>query len=209
MHWARDRGAQCGLSATGRHVLLLLATYADDAGECYPGVATLADGIGRDPRRVHAAIKELRDAGLIDRRRRGPGRSALTRLLADLTPASDQDATPASNQDLTPASPKTRRERHPRPDTSVTQNYQGNGQGERTPLPPVGESRFPDRPNGNRRRDRDRWEAVVAAFAAECVPGVHLGHVKHAATMLERRGVEPTSEAIRSYLAEHQVGVVS
>jgi len=84
--WALLRAARAAavhheLPPTEAHVLLILATYANSAGEAFPGLDTLA----RDARRVRsvvaAAVAELGRRGLVERKRRGPSQPALTRLL--------------------------------------------------------------------------------------------------------------------------------
>lgn len=72
--WAvRDRSLAMG---PARHVLLVLATYADKSGgNVYPSTQTIADGAGLARSTVQAALRELELANEIERvGRRGVGR---------------------------------------------------------------------------------------------------------------------------------------
>jgi len=104
IRWARERAAELELSPAQAHVLLILASYADHrSGECNPGVRRVAKQARRRERQVQDALAALVGRGLIERRRRGPGATALTRLLApwvDRRPAADQDLRSAADQDL-------------------------------------------------------------------------------------------------------------
>jgi hypothetical protein len=79
--WAREAAVALDLEPREAHVLLLLASHANEAGECWPGQRLLAAEAGRSTGVTGLALKELRDRGLIERLRRGPGRTAITRLL--------------------------------------------------------------------------------------------------------------------------------
>jgi hypothetical protein len=56
------------LVPSARLVLLSLADHADDAGECWPSQATIADRTGLSVRAVRKYLAELEDKGLIVRR---------------------------------------------------------------------------------------------------------------------------------------------
>lgn len=70
INWARAvEGVQ--LTASARHVLLLLATYADAKTRlCSPGVARLSRETGLARSTVQASLTQLEEAGLIIRQRR-------------------------------------------------------------------------------------------------------------------------------------------
>lgn len=57
-----------------RHVLLILASYADDNGFCYPSRQTLANKTGRTTRSITTQLNALVEAGILSRsaRRFGP-----------------------------------------------------------------------------------------------------------------------------------------
>ena len=96
--------------ATANHVLRVLASYADEAGECYPSLRTLADQTQLNKATVCRALDRLEAAGLI-RRMRGDRLNA-THYLIDLSPSAtdtlshtatmvvaQSDATVAHNND--------------------------------------------------------------------------------------------------------------
>lgn len=81
LEWVRRVVREHLLDPATAHVLLALAGYADDRGECWPGLAQLATDSGRSERQIAAALAELVQLGLIERHDRGRGRTTLTRLL--------------------------------------------------------------------------------------------------------------------------------
>jgi hypothetical protein len=64
---------------------------------------------------------------------------------------------------------------------------------EETPLPPK-------RGSSRRVRDREKYDAQIAAFAAEHFPGVDVGLVRHGLVELDARGIEATPEALRPWV---------
>lgn len=58
-------------TAGERLVLLALANYADERGECYPSVKRVARDCNMSPRGVQYAIDKLVQAGLVERARQG------------------------------------------------------------------------------------------------------------------------------------------
>jgi hypothetical protein len=58
------------VDGSAKLVLLYLVERADRAGECWPGVATIAEATGLDYRTVRRALAGLDVSGLITRRRR-------------------------------------------------------------------------------------------------------------------------------------------
>ena len=52
---------------------MVLGTYANGSGQCYPSVSTLAQRLGVTERTISTAIGELEQSGILTRRRRGNG----------------------------------------------------------------------------------------------------------------------------------------
>lgn len=68
----RERSALEGLKPAEQHIALMLATYADPAGDgIYPSIATLCQATGRGKSVVNAALRALRDSGWIEQVQRG------------------------------------------------------------------------------------------------------------------------------------------
>lgn len=107
------------------HLLLLLATYADQDARAFPGIKLLAEDTGltvktrkkggresHECSQVTAALTALQELGLIWRRQAGRGRKATTELLflppedagGNLAPrtAGGQDSCPPENRGLAP-----------------------------------------------------------------------------------------------------------
>ena len=81
-------------------VLAVLAGHADEAGECFPSLETIAGIVGVSDRTVRTAVRVLEAAGLVEtiRRRRD---TTIYRIL-DRKPTSDQesqDRKPTSDQE--------------------------------------------------------------------------------------------------------------
>ena len=108
--WARETAVERELTPIQAHVLIVLASYADAAGGCHPALPTIASAVRRGERETSRALTDLQRHGLIDRRGRGPGRTRLTRLLADSRLIATQ-----AQVDSRPAAPKTRGGPHPEP----------------------------------------------------------------------------------------------
>jgi hypothetical protein len=53
---------------------------------------------------------------------------------------------------------------------------------------------------GGRKRDRDRFDEQLTAFAAEHFPGVAVGLVGHGLSELRSRNIEPTPDALRPWI---------
>jgi hypothetical protein len=143
MRWARAQTAEHGLTPTEAHVLLVAATYADLAtAECRASVDTIAADVGRGKSAAERALRKLASEGLIVRRRRGPGKPAITRLNlpTDPSPATDLDAPPATDQAPVDPSPVTDQDpssataktRHPRRTNNQKDNQNNR---ERSPKP--------------------------------------------------------------------------
>jgi hypothetical protein len=70
----RDRSIAEGLSSSGQHIALVLATYADGEGRnIRPTAETVASVSGRSRAAVFAALRELRESGWIRQVSRGAG----------------------------------------------------------------------------------------------------------------------------------------
>jgi hypothetical protein len=67
------RGHALGLSPWAKLLYVALCSYADPAGACYPGYATLRADVGCGLNQLTRAMRELEAAGLVTRRRRGQG----------------------------------------------------------------------------------------------------------------------------------------
>src|SRR3954447_12147413 len=65
--WAREVVRGTNLSPSARHVLLLLTSYADDRGECWPSMEReLCPSTGLSARTIRRAVAELKTAGALD-----------------------------------------------------------------------------------------------------------------------------------------------
>ena len=53
MRWAREREIH---PPAARHLLLLLSTYTDEHGVCWPGMVKLSKQMGLSPRRIPQAV---------------------------------------------------------------------------------------------------------------------------------------------------------
>ena len=59
-----------------RHVLLVLANYADEMGKCWPSQKHLSAATGHSERRIRDALSKLETEGYISRRSRRDGEQA-------------------------------------------------------------------------------------------------------------------------------------
>ena len=66
-----------GLTPSARHILLLLATYADRQGRAWPSVGTLAEQSGMHRTSVQRALRVLEEAGHIEPEKNSRGRSRM------------------------------------------------------------------------------------------------------------------------------------
>jgi len=105
-------------SPTGKVLLMCLANYADENGECWPSQATISAEAELGERAARDWLKTLEDRGFIERQRRnrsdGSRTSDLIRLCLNRpleTPASDLPAESAGrpNQPASGAAPTGRR----------------------------------------------------------------------------------------------------
>ena len=68
----RDRSAAEGMKPAAQHLALVLATYADPAGDgIYPTVETLMKVTGKGRSSILATLKELRESGWVEQESRG------------------------------------------------------------------------------------------------------------------------------------------
>lgn len=87
--WARRMAGACSLKPTEAHVLLVLATYANEDAEAWPSLKTLAFACGRAPSAdgtcstISRAIRGLEKRELVWTKQGGKGRSAKRELLFD------------------------------------------------------------------------------------------------------------------------------
>jgi hypothetical protein len=147
--WARRTGVERDLTRIQRHLLIVLASYANADGECFPLLDTLAVDIRRKRRETTRALTDLQRLGLIERRGRGPGKSRLTRLLDSrptATHGETPDSRPTTSQPLTRDTPRlslTRGQPHPRLAAHRDQNPHKNPTTPPTPQSLVNATREP------------------------------------------------------------------
>lgn len=101
MTWAFKRK---GLTPTEKIVLLALADWANDDGECYPGQTTIAEKCDVSERTVRSVLARLIEWGLIDseERRRPDGYRTSNLYRLRTSPANPAaEASPAKSDDLT------------------------------------------------------------------------------------------------------------
>jgi hypothetical protein len=67
-------------------------------GYCFAGQDTLGKRVGRSGRRVRESLKRLCDAGLLDSRRRGPGRTAIWTFCIDGVPLFERQPGPLKDR---------------------------------------------------------------------------------------------------------------
>jgi hypothetical protein len=175
------RGRGLGLSPWAKLLYVALCSYADPAGGCFPGYATLQADVGCGVNQLTRVARELEAAGLITRRRRGQGHStryivhALSRgaVTAPQThPHGGSSFTPRVNQE----SPPGGAEQDSGDQDPVEQHHQA---------PPASGS--------NDLADAGDDDALIAAL---CAGGVT---PRIAQTLLATHG----AEAIREQLAWH------
>lgn len=188
---ARAAAADHELSTAAAHLLLIIASHADEEGRSYAKVETLARESRRGTTKVYAALKELKDAGLVGNRRRRRG------------PAEWQLLTPPKTS--TPAEVKTAQDLHPPedPDLHPSGDPDLHPSGDRKENPhqePPPRTFPPSPPKGGRQRERAQVEARRTAFAEEHFPGIPLGLVASQADLLRARGTDPTADALRPKL---------
>ncbi|REK30654.1 MAG: hypothetical protein DWQ45_15610 [Planctomycetota bacterium] len=125
---------RAGLPPQEKLLLLTLALYIGDNGECWATVETLRRDCSLSIRRTHVHLKSLKDRGIVRsrRRRNAPSLRSIVwgRLAAlNVTPAAHSDG-----QDVTQKTPRMCRQRHPECaahdasgyDADDTQKQQGN-----------------------------------------------------------------------------------
>lgn len=104
--WARRMAGACSLRPTEAHVLLVLATYANEKAEAWPSLKTLAFACGRKPSAdgtcstISRALSELESRELLWTTQGGKGRTARRELLFD--PATPMRPAPGWEVDQTP-----------------------------------------------------------------------------------------------------------
>jgi hypothetical protein len=81
------QGHGLGLSALAKLLYVVLRSYADPEGACFPGYARLQDDVGCGINQLTRAMRELEGAGLLTRRRRGQGKPTLYTVHAPPTSA--------------------------------------------------------------------------------------------------------------------------
>lgn len=157
-------------------VLLVLADHArDDGTGAYPSVDTIGRKARLSRRGVFDALARLKDAGVIEADGTGPNGTVSYRVLMaegvqPLHPCSDSTRAVTSTRGCS--------QQHqggagtaPKPSVEPSKNQ--------TPQPPHAGER-PTRPKGRRKRDLDRYERDLAAWAATRSPCPGARHGLHA-----------------------------
>lgn len=104
--WARRMAGACSLRPTEAHVLLVLATYANEDAEAWPSLRTIAYACGRTPTKngtcssISRALVELESRELVFSTQGGKGRTAKRELLFD--PATPMRPAPGWEVDQAP-----------------------------------------------------------------------------------------------------------
>jgi hypothetical protein len=93
-------------SQSARHILLLLANYADERGSCFPSQATLAEQAEMSTRSVQTAIALLEEKGVLTRMRdrKANGHLGITRFVLAVDGPLEKDST-AGDSALVDGSP--------------------------------------------------------------------------------------------------------
>lgn len=157
IRWAREQARVHSLRPVEAHVLLVLATYANDEATAWPSLRTLAVDCGLRPTdagrcsSVSAALRRLEDLRLVWTRQGGHGKPARRELLFNpqrsvkTEPSEDPDgASVPSTRNIDGGQPSATKEPctppaflpdEPQRSVHTEQNYQGtasnNGQEER------------------------------------------------------------------------------
>lgn len=193
INWAlRDPHVQRTVFGPARAVLFVLADHANAAGEAWPSMFTLVSESGHANGTVANALGTLERLGVITSLGYRQ-RSRLRRLnLVTSPPPGDVATSPPPGQ-VAPTSPPPGQ--IPVHDLSTTSPAPGDEpEPEPTEQPP-----FP--PEGERQRDRQRFEAKCAAYAQRHLPDTPDGTaaVRQAVTY----GNAKTLAEVRAFAAEH------
>lgn len=147
IRWARDQARAHNLRPVEAHVLLVLATYANEEATAWPSLRTIATDCGLRPTAqgrcssVSAAIRRLEDLRLVWTRQGGHGKPARRELLFNPVQRSAQTEPSADQGSVTQEPSAGQRSVEPEPTSSpafradgqqrsahTEQNYQENGQ---------------------------------------------------------------------------------
>lgn len=101
LNWAW--GQKCP-NATSKLVLLALADKANEDGECWPGMDTVAEMAGVSVRQVSTHLSRLSEAGLIEKRRRRTALGHLGRYVFHLSWTSSGSQLPVGQEKSTSGS---------------------------------------------------------------------------------------------------------
>lgn len=109
MRWARRMASACALKPIEAHILIVLASYANEKGEAWPQIKTLTRDCGRTPTptgsnsAISTALGSLQKKELIWTRGGGKGRPATRELLFDhrfpMRPAPGWESLPYTDVD--------------------------------------------------------------------------------------------------------------
>lgn len=182
--WARDMSEHHPkLTTTALHVAKSLQLYADENLECWPSRATLAKVSQLTLATVTRAIRELLDAGVIERiAETGTGRTVSRyRLLRGDSPIPLGERRGVSQKHPWGDVPRAR---------VAGSTSEVPAEVPRPPNPPEGGDSTsvglrhtppPRRPSGGRKRDRDHWLADLRQWCIrEKLPVEHLAYVEAA-----------------------------
>lgn len=176
IRWARDQAVVHSLKPVEAHVLLVLATYANEEAKAWPSIRTIAGNCGLratgDGRcsSVSAALQRLQDHKLVWTTQGGHGRPATRELLFNPQPSAVTDGTWAEPFVVTDGSggqpsvltDTAFRPDGPEPSVLTDQNYQRNcgendqenGQAERPDEAFRSGGRLPSPPRGRKKKGR-------------------------------------------------------
>ena len=105
LRWCAEQ--QGRLSDRAQLLLLALSSaHNQQTGQCNPRVERLAALLGKDEATVHRGLSELRDAGLLRVRRRGPRSSQYDLLIPHWAPTVDLETGLPLRQPKLPVAPR-------------------------------------------------------------------------------------------------------
>jgi hypothetical protein len=190
-------------------VLLVLADHAhDDGGGAYPSVATIAKKARLTRRGTQLALRRLTDGGAIEEVGIGPQRTVVYRVIMrhEGEVSSQGEVTSRANsatREGEVSAPGGANPRSPKPsiEPSVV---------EPPPRPPAsGGSVFPGAvPSSTRRRDQQRWQAEVTAFAAARFPTASREDAAAAVVGAIRTGGATSIDEVDAWLARWRPDIV-
>jgi Helix-turn-helix domain len=151
----RDAIRASELDASAKLVALVLATYANATGECWPSKQTLYEGCSLSARVVDRAVLRLEETGFVDVKR-SVGRVVNRYFLRIPNPVPEAGVDPVPGSGVDHSQPRQQPRREPPPTPSEEQYepeepgnqllHRKEGERQRTK---AGEKRFANRSDGN------------------------------------------------------------